>query len=48
MACASGRPVELFDSAHGGLAIGPPGMLRPAELPGFELDLAELFAAADL
>lgn len=44
----SRRSVEVFDAVNDGVAFTEPQTLRPAELPGFELDLGELFSAVDL
>ena len=41
------RAVEVFDDEHDGATFGPPAILMPPELPGFELDLGQLFAALD-
>lgn len=43
----SRRTIEVFDGRHDGAAFEAPATLKPAELPGFELDLAELFASLD-
>jgi len=41
------RAIEVFDDRHDGAAFEAPAILTAAELPGFELDLAELFASLD-
>jgi Uma2 family endonuclease len=43
----SRRVVEVFDSEHDGVALGTSDKLTAAELPGFAVDLAELFAVVD-
>lgn len=42
-----GNAVEVFEGPKDGLVVGPGGVLESVHLPGFAIDVEELFAAVD-
>jgi Uma2 family endonuclease len=41
------RELEVFDARHDGLVLGERDVVEPPELPGFRLELRELFKVLD-